>query len=137
MLRDYCKYADSVLGKWAKGPESKGHVSPNVRAVAKPLLGMFMGQRGSRRWKQAMDEAFRRNPATLTQLLDVCSPLLQPLLSLLCLLRDCCWQRECPPDIISIQALGQACWGSNVAASGGTGMGMKHSAAILPSLHSH
>ena len=61
-----------MLGKWAKGgPESKGHVSPNVRAVAKPLLGMFMGQRGSRRWKQAMDEAFRRNPATLTQLLDV------------------------------------------------------------------
>ncbi|KAK9818858.1 hypothetical protein WJX74_002305 [Apatococcus lobatus] len=70
VLRDYCKYADSVIGKWAKGPESKGHVSPNVRAVAKPLLGMFMGQRGSRRWKQAMDEAFRRNPATLTQLLD-------------------------------------------------------------------
>lgn len=72
VLQDYCKYADGVIGKWANGgPESKGHVSPNVRAVAKPLLGMFMGQRGSRRWKQAMDEAFRRNPATLTQLLDV------------------------------------------------------------------
>ncbi|KAK9861204.1 hypothetical protein WJX84_007819 [Apatococcus fuscideae] len=70
VLRDYCKYADNIIGRWAKGPESKGHVSPNVRAVAKPLLGMFMGQRGSRRWKQAMDEAFRRDPATLKQLLD-------------------------------------------------------------------
>lgn len=57
VLEDYAVYGDSVLGKWFVRPN--GQKNPNVRTVFKPLLNMFHGERGSKRWKQAVDTKFK------------------------------------------------------------------------------
>ena len=57
VLEDYATYGDSVLGKWFVRP--KGQKNPNVRTVFKPLLNMFHGERGSKRWKQVVDAKFK------------------------------------------------------------------------------
>ena len=57
VLEDYGKYGDSILGRFGTKPD--GHRVPNVRAVVKPLLGLFHGERNSKKWKAALDRAFR------------------------------------------------------------------------------
>ena len=57
VLEDYATYGDSVLGKWFVRPN--GQKNPNVRTVFKPLLNMFHGERGSKRWKQVVDAKFK------------------------------------------------------------------------------
>ncbi|KAL3135811.1 hypothetical protein ABBQ32_007373 [Trebouxia sp. C0010 RCD-2024] len=57
VLTDYAAYGDSVLGKWFV--RENGQQNPNVRTVFKPLLNMFHGERGSKRWKQVVDAKFK------------------------------------------------------------------------------
>ena len=57
VLEDYAIYGDSVLGKWFV--RDNGQKNPNVRTVFKPLLNMFHGERGSKRWKQVVDAKFK------------------------------------------------------------------------------
>lgn len=57
VLSDYAAYGDSVLGKWFV--RENGQQNPNVRTVFKPLLNMFHGERGSKRWKQVVDAKFK------------------------------------------------------------------------------
>ena len=46
-----------MIGKWLI--RDNGQKNPNVRTVFKPLLNMFHGARGSKRWKQAVDAKFK------------------------------------------------------------------------------
>ena len=55
-----------MIGKWLVRPN--GQKMPNVRAVFKPLLNMFHGERGSKRWKQALDGKFK-NATSVSELL--------------------------------------------------------------------
>jgi hypothetical protein len=57
VLEQYGKYADAMIGKWLV--RDNGQKNPNVRTVFKPLLNMFHGERGSKRWKQAVDGKFK------------------------------------------------------------------------------
>jgi hypothetical protein len=42
-----------------------------VRTLIRPVLNLFHGERGGKRWKQAVDEALRtRHPATVSELMD-------------------------------------------------------------------
>lgn len=57
VFEEYAKYGDAMVGKWfTKG---NGQKNPNVRTVFKPLLNLFHGERGSKRWKQAVDTKFK------------------------------------------------------------------------------
>ncbi|KAI4333118.1 hypothetical protein L6164_017963 [Bauhinia variegata] len=51
VLEQYQVYGDSVLGKYG--------AKPNVREIAKPLLGLFHSEPGNGLWKRKADAAFR------------------------------------------------------------------------------
>jgi len=57
VFEKYAKYGDAMIGKWLV--RDNGQKSPNVRTVFKPLLNMFHGERGSKKWKQAVDTKFK------------------------------------------------------------------------------
>lgn len=68
VLWAYAAYADGVQGRF--GASRGGDTFPNLRTLTNPLLNMFHGQRGGKKWKQAVDEALRRKSvATVSQLL--------------------------------------------------------------------
>ena len=71
VLEAYAKYGDSILGKWGTKPD--GSKAPNVKAVIKPLLGMFHGERGCKKWKQAIDAVLKTasHDLTVSQVLEV------------------------------------------------------------------
>ncbi|KAK9841940.1 hypothetical protein WJX81_000054 [Elliptochloris bilobata] len=68
VLERYAVYGDSVLGRW--GVRQDGSLVPGVRAVAKPLLGLFHGEPGGRRFRVALEHGLRKKPATLSALLQ-------------------------------------------------------------------
>lgn len=68
MLERYAAYGDAVLGRW--GARKDGSPVPGVRAVAKPLLGLFHGEPGGRRFRVALEDGLSRKPATLSALLQ-------------------------------------------------------------------
>ena len=68
MLERYAAYGDAVLGRW--GARKDGSPVPGVRAVAKPLLGLFHGEPGGRRFRVALESGLSRKPATLSALLQ-------------------------------------------------------------------
>lgn len=48
-----------------------GHKDPNLRVLAKPLLNLFHGDRGCKRWKNAMDaELKHQRHGTMRSILD-------------------------------------------------------------------
>lgn len=49
--------------RWGIKPD--GHRSPSVRALVKPLLGLFHGEPGCKRWKNAVDALLKADPATV------------------------------------------------------------------------
>jgi len=57
LLRQYVAFGDAVVGRF--GQNAEGHQYPNVRAVVKPLLALFHGERGNKRWKQRLDFILR------------------------------------------------------------------------------
>lgn len=42
----YCEYGDAVVGRFKES--EGGQKYPSVRAVCKPLLGLFHGERGNK-----------------------------------------------------------------------------------------
>jgi hypothetical protein len=49
-----------------------GSHDPNIRTIIKPLLNLFHGERGGKRWKNAVDIALRTlHPKTVTELIEV------------------------------------------------------------------
>lgn len=68
VFEEYAKYGDAVIGKWFV--RESGQKNPSVRTVFKPLLNMFHGERGSKKWKQAVDSKFK-TATTISGLLKV------------------------------------------------------------------
>jgi tRNA-dihydrouridine synthase len=68
VLERYAAYGDGVLGCWGARPD--GSRAPGVRALAKPLLGLFHGEPGGRRFRCALEDGLRRKPASLSALLQ-------------------------------------------------------------------
>jgi len=68
VLAEYCQYADAMLGRWAV--KGDGHMEPGVRTMIKPLLNLFHGEKGSKKWKNEVDGILKANPATLREVLD-------------------------------------------------------------------
>jgi hypothetical protein len=49
-----------------------GSRDPNIRTIIKPLLNLFHGERGGKRWKNAVDIALRTlHPKSVTELIEV------------------------------------------------------------------
>ncbi len=71
VLARYGEYGDSILGRF--GVKDDGHKIPNVRAVIKPLIGLFYGEPGGRRWRNAIDRVLLQKPATVSEVIQVCS----------------------------------------------------------------
>ena len=61
MLEAYGRYGDSVAGRFGTTP--KGGRAPSQRAVLKPLLALFHGDAGCKRWKQALDKHAKSAPS--------------------------------------------------------------------------
>lgn len=72
VLRDYAAYADAMLGRWGQKPGSGGMLvlDPGVRALVKPLLNLFHGEAGSKRWKNAVDTELKGNVPSVAALLE-------------------------------------------------------------------
>ena len=72
-MKEYGQYGDAILGKW--GIKRDGSKVPNVKAVVKPLLGLFHGERGTKRWKQEIDrilkDAHSHPDLTVSQVIEV------------------------------------------------------------------
>lgn len=69
VLARYGVYGDSILGRF--GVKDDGHKIPNVRAVIKPLIGLFYGEVGGRRWRNAIDRVLLQKPATVSEVIQV------------------------------------------------------------------
>ena len=69
VLARYGDYGDAILGRF--GVKEDGNKIPNVRAVIKPLIGLFYGEAGGRRWRNAIDQALLRKPATVSEVIHV------------------------------------------------------------------
>ena len=57
-----------MVGRYGIRPD--GTPSPNVRTLVKPLLNLFHGERGCKRWKQAVDTELR-TAVSVSGLLEV------------------------------------------------------------------
>ena len=68
VLQDYAQYGDAMVGRYGIRPD--GTPSPNVRTLVKPLLNLFHGERGCKRWKQAVDSELR-TAVSVSELLEV------------------------------------------------------------------
>ncbi len=69
VLRRYVEYGDAVLGRFGTKPD--GSRTPNVRTVVKPLLGLFHGEPGGRKWRQQLDSALIAKPQTVAEVVEV------------------------------------------------------------------
>jgi tRNA-dihydrouridine synthase A len=69
VLTQYAAYGDAVLGRFGRKPD--GTTTPNVRVVVKPLLGLFHGEPGGRRWRQMLDAALLGRPALVSEVIQV------------------------------------------------------------------
>ena len=69
MLEKYVEYADAVVGRFGVKPD--GSKTPNVRTVARPLLNLFVGEPGGRKWRHLMDVALLKKPATVAEVVQV------------------------------------------------------------------
>ena len=74
VLARYGEYGDSILGRF--GVKDDGHKIPSVRAVIKPLIGLFysepamLGEAGRCRWRNAFDLAFMQKPSTYPEVMQ-------------------------------------------------------------------
>lgn len=60
-----------MLGRWKSGDED-GRPVPSLRTLTRPILNLFFGERGTKRWKNEVDKALLRKPppSSLSALLD-------------------------------------------------------------------
>ncbi|GLI67721.1 hypothetical protein VaNZ11_011921 [Volvox africanus] len=68
VIERYRQYAESMVGRWAIKPD--GHADPSIRTLMKPLLNLFHGEPGCKRWKNTVDELLRSGPSSFGEVLD-------------------------------------------------------------------
>ena len=102
VLRDYCRYADPLVGCWHV--KEDGHKSPSVRVLVKPLLNLFHGERKNKRWKCAIDKMLleKPGPQTVTEVIDRTLPILDD--GLVDAPPDAV---TCPPDLFTAEQTGE------------------------------
>ena len=69
VLAKYGDYGDAILGRF--GVKEDGKQIPNARTVIKPLIGLFYGEAGGRRWRNAIDQALLKKPTTVSEVIYV------------------------------------------------------------------
>ncbi|KAL6764649.1 dihydrouridine synthase-domain-containing protein [Haematococcus lacustris] len=68
VLKDYCAYTDRVTQHFSA--QEGGSKAAAVRMMMKPLLNLFHGEKGSKRWKAEVDTVLKGNPSSLAAVLD-------------------------------------------------------------------
>ncbi|KAJ9531837.1 hypothetical protein QJQ45_021989 [Haematococcus lacustris] len=68
VLKDYCAYTDRVTQHFSD--QEGGSKAAAVRMMMKPLLNLFHGEKGSKRWKAEVDTVLKGNPSSLAAVLD-------------------------------------------------------------------
>ncbi len=58
------RHANLMSCRWHVKPD--GHADPSVRTLMRPLLNLFHGEPGCKRWKNAVDELLRTGGNTIT-----------------------------------------------------------------------
>ena len=71
MLARFAEYGDAVVGRFGSSGGGGGAVYPGVRAVVKPLLGLFHNAPGGKRWRHVLDQELLKKPATVSEVLQV------------------------------------------------------------------
>ena len=67
MLKDYAAFADAMHGKW--GTAADGTRKPTLRVLMKPIINLFHGEPGCKRWKRSVDEHIKGSNS-ISQLLE-------------------------------------------------------------------
>lgn len=71
ILQEYAAYGDAVLGRFTKDWPGTTARHPNVRTVVKPLLGLFHGSPGGKRFRNRLDawltKHAKREDATVSE----------------------------------------------------------------------
>ncbi|PNH12168.1 Ankyrin repeat domain-containing protein [Tetrabaena socialis] len=57
VIQRYLEYAEPMLGRWCV--KADGHADPSVRTLMRPLLNLFHGEAGSKRWKAEVDAVLK------------------------------------------------------------------------------
>ena len=68
MLESYACYAESAVGKFGLKPN--GSPVPTLRTVVKPLLALFHGDKGCKRWKRTLDAGMKTD-TSVAELIQV------------------------------------------------------------------
>ncbi|GFR50100.1 hypothetical protein Agub_g12245, partial [Astrephomene gubernaculifera] len=68
VIQRYREYAEPMVGRWFVKPD--GHADPSIRTLMRPLLNLFHGEPGCKRWKNAVDEVLRAGPSSFGEVLD-------------------------------------------------------------------
>lgn len=67
VLEDYAAFADSMHGRWGTTPD--GTKKPNLRVLMKPIINLFHGEPGCKKWKRMVDEHIKTSH-TISELLQ-------------------------------------------------------------------
>ncbi|GLC72961.1 hypothetical protein PLESTF_001314200 [Pleodorina starrii] len=68
VIERYREYAEPMVGRWYIKPD--GHPDPSIRTLMRPLLNLFHGEPGCKRWKAAVDEVLKGGPTGFGEVLD-------------------------------------------------------------------
>ncbi|KXZ44463.1 hypothetical protein GPECTOR_67g303 [Gonium pectorale] len=68
VIARYREYAEPMVGRWHV--KADGHADPSVRTLMRPLLNLFHGEPGCKRWKAAVDDVLKAGPHTFGEVLD-------------------------------------------------------------------
>ncbi|KAG2489249.1 hypothetical protein HYH03_012269 [Edaphochlamys debaryana] len=74
VIAAYREYAESMHGRWSV--KADGHHDPSVRTLMRPLLNLFHGEGGCKRWKAAVDEVLKAGAGSIGEVLDATLPFL-------------------------------------------------------------
>ncbi|KAG2489199.1 hypothetical protein HYH03_012224 [Edaphochlamys debaryana] len=74
VIAAYREYAESMHGRWSV--KADGHHDPSVRTLMRPLLNLFRGEGGCKRWKAAVDEVLKAGAGSIGEVLDATPPFL-------------------------------------------------------------
>ena len=69
VLARFAEYGDAVVGRFGSSVSNGGAVYPGVRAVVKPLLGLFPNAPGGKRWRHVLDQELLKKPASVSEVL--------------------------------------------------------------------
>lgn len=67
LLQKYVGYADQTIGQW--GTKKDGYKVPGLRHLVKPILNLFHGEPGGKKWKREIDRMIS-DARTMSELME-------------------------------------------------------------------